>query len=111
MVELVEYIVKQLVSDVENVKVTLEEGEEQSKISIRVASCDTGKIIGKQGKIASAIRTVVKAVGMKEGKKYSVEILDDNDWQKAPQIFLWWNFYGKVFYRKNRKSSGYQGRS
>ena len=79
MVELVEYIVKQLVSDVENVKVTLEEGEDQSKISIRVASCDTGKIIGKQGKIASAIRTVVKAVGMKEGKKYSVEILDDND--------------------------------
>jgi hypothetical protein len=79
MVELVEYIVKELVSDVESVKVTMEEVDGVNQVSISVAPQDTGKIIGKQGKIAMAIRTVVKAVGVKEGKKYSVEILDGND--------------------------------
>ena len=79
MVELVEYIVKELVSDAESVKVAMEEVDGVNQISISVAPQDTGKIIGKQGKIAMAIRTVVKAVGVKEGKKYSVEILDGND--------------------------------
>ena len=79
MVELVEYIVKELVSDVESVKVTMEEVDGVNQVSISVAPQDTGKIIGKQGKIAMAIRTVVKAVGVKERKKYSVEILDGND--------------------------------
>ena len=69
MVELVEYIVKELVSDVESVKVTMEEVDGVNQVSISVAPQDTGKIIGKQGKIAMAIRTVVKAVGVKEGKK------------------------------------------
>ena len=79
MVELVEYIVKELVSDTDSVKVAMEEVDGVNQISISVAPQDTGKIIGKQGKIAMAIRTVVKAVGVKEGKKYSVEILDGND--------------------------------
>ena len=76
MVELVEYIVKELVSDKESVKVTMAEVDCVNQVSVSVAPQDTGKIIGKQGKIAMAIRTVVKAVGVKEGKKYSVEILD-----------------------------------
>lgn len=79
MVELVEYIVKELVSDTKSVKVTMEEVDGINQVSISVAPQDTGKIIGKQGKIAMAIRTVVKAVGIKEGKKYSVEILDGQD--------------------------------
>ena len=78
MVELVEYIVKELVSDKDSVKVTEAEVDGVYQISVSVAPQDTGKIIGKQGKIAMAIRTVVKAAGMKQGKKYSVEILDDN---------------------------------
>ena len=76
MVELVEYIVKELVSDKDSVKVTMTEVDDVNQVSVSVAPQDTGKIIGKQGKIAMAIRTVVKAVGVKEGKKYSVEILD-----------------------------------
>ena len=76
MIELVEYIVKELVSDKESVKVTMAEVDGVNQVSVSVAPQDTGKIIGKQGKIAMAIRTVVKAVGVKEGKKYSVEILD-----------------------------------
>ena len=76
MIELVEYIVKELVSDKDSVKVTMAEVDGVNQVSVSVAPQDTGKIIGKQGKIAMAIRTVVKAVGVKEGKKYSVEILD-----------------------------------
>ena len=76
MVELVEYIVKELVSDKDSVKVTMAEVDGVNQVSVSVAPQDTGKIIGKQGKSAMAIRTVVKAVGVKEGKKYSVEILD-----------------------------------
>lgn len=76
MVELVEYIAKELVSDKDSVKVTMAEVDGVNQVSVSVAPQDTGKIIGKQGKIAMAIRTVVKAVGVKEGKKYSVEILD-----------------------------------
>lgn len=76
MVELVEYIVKELVTDKDSVKVTMAEVDGVNQVSVSVAPQDTGKIIGKQGKIAMAIRTVVKAVGVKEGKKYSVEILD-----------------------------------
>ena len=76
MIESVEYIVKELVSDKESVKVTMAEVDGVNQVSVSVAPQDTGKIIGKQGKIAMAIRTVVKAVGVKEGKKYSVEILD-----------------------------------
>lgn len=76
MVELVEYIVKELVSDPNSVKVTMAEVDGVNQISVSVAPQDTGKIIGKQGKIAMAIRTVVKAVGIKEGKKYTVEIID-----------------------------------
>jgi len=76
MVELVEYIVKELVSDKDSVQVTMAEVDGVNQVSVSVAPQDTGKIIGKQGKIAMAIRTVVKAVGVKEGKKYTVEILD-----------------------------------
>ena len=76
MVELVEYIVKELVSDKDSVKVTMAEVDGVNQVSVSVAPQDTGKIIGKQGKIAMAIRTLVKARGVKEGKKYSVEILD-----------------------------------
>ena len=45
-------------------------------ISIRVAEGDIGKVIGKQGKIAMSIRTLAKAVGIREGKKYNIEIQD-----------------------------------
>lgn len=72
MTELVELLVKELVTDRDSVRVTLE-GE---TINISVAKDDMGKVIGKQGRIAKAIRTLVKAASAKENVKYTVEILE-----------------------------------
>lgn len=77
MQELVTYIVKQLVDDKESVNVTAEENDEGViTLTIHVAESDIGKVIGRQGKIAMAIRTLAKSVGTREGKKYNVEIED-----------------------------------
>ncbi len=77
MLELVKYIVEQLVDnkDAIDIKSTVSEDGVET-ISIRVAESDIGKVIGKQGKIAMSIRTLAKAVGIREGKKYSIEIED-----------------------------------
>lgn len=77
MIELVKYVVDQLVDDVNAVNVTSDNGAEVETITIRVAESDIGKVIGKQGKIAMSIRTLAKAVGAKEGKRYNIEIADD----------------------------------
>ena len=72
MTELVEFLVKELVADKEKVNVTLNE----DTINISVSKEDMGKVIGKQGRIAKAIRTIVKAASAKENKKYIVEIIE-----------------------------------
>ena len=76
MVELVTYIVEQLVDDKGAINITSEVNDGVETITIRVAEGDIGKVIGKQGKIAMAIRTLAKAVGVKAGKKYNIEIED-----------------------------------
>lgn len=76
MMELIKYIVEQLVEDKDAIEITRVDEENVVKITIKVADGDIGKVIGKQGKIASAIRTLAKAVGIKEGVKYSIDILD-----------------------------------
>lgn len=76
MVELVTYIVKQLVDDKGAVNVTSEVKDGVENVMVRVAENDVGKVIGKQGKIAMAIRTLAKAVGIQEGKRYNIEIED-----------------------------------
>lgn len=76
MLELVTYIVKELVDDKSAVNITSEEVNGVEVITIRVAEGDIGKVIGKQGKIAMSIRTLAKAVGIKNGKRYSIEIED-----------------------------------
>ena len=76
MIELVTYIVSQLVDDKSAISVTSDGGEAVETITVKVAEKDIGKIIGKQGKIAMAIRTLSKAVGAKMGKKYNIEIAD-----------------------------------
>lgn len=72
MKELVEFLVKELVDSPDEVKV-VEEGE---TVKVSVAKSDMGKIIGKQGRIAKAIRAIVKAASSKSGQKCSVEILE-----------------------------------
>lgn len=76
MVELVTYIVEQLVDDKSAVNVTSEDIDGVETVTIHVAENDIGKVIGKQGKIATAIRTLAKAVGGKSGKRYNIEIED-----------------------------------
>jgi len=74
--DLLEYIVGNIVDDKSSVNVsTTEKDEKNIEVLISVAESDIGKVIGRQGKIISAIRTLVKSVGMLDGKKYEVEIL------------------------------------
>lgn len=75
MEALVEYIVKALVNDVEQVNITRIERDDATVIEVRVAKDDMGKIIGRQGKVAKAIRSVVKAASAKEPKRVIVDII------------------------------------
>lgn len=75
MKELVEVIAKALVDYPDQVVVTETENEKAIVIELRVAQSDMGKVIGKQGRIAKAIRSVVKAAASKEEKKVIVEIM------------------------------------
>ena len=74
MKELVEVIAKALVDNPEEVVVTESEKEDEIVIELKVAPTDVGKVIGKQGRIAKAIRSVVKAASSKTEKKVVVEI-------------------------------------
>ncbi|MBQ2723415.1 MAG: KH domain-containing protein [Clostridia bacterium] len=76
MCELIKFIVTQLVEDKDSVNVTLEEKEGVEVVTIKVADDDIGRVIGKQGRVAMAIRTIAKSVGIKNGKHYSIEIAD-----------------------------------
>ena len=75
MKELVEVIAKSLVDNPDEVTVTETENEKAIVLELRVAQSDMGKVIGKQGRIAKAIRSVVKAAASKEYKKVIVEIV------------------------------------
>lgn len=75
MKELLETIAKELVEHPEDVDVTETEGGSQVLLELRVNESDMGKVIGRQGRIAKAIRTVVKAAAMKENKNATVEII------------------------------------
>ena len=74
-VAIVEIIAKSLVSHPEQVVVTESLNENETLIELRVAPEDMGKVIGKQGRIAKAIRTVVKAAATMDDKKVTVDIL------------------------------------
>ena len=76
MKELVEVFAKALVDDPDSVVVTEREEKKATVLEVKVADSDMGKVIGKQGRIAKAIRSVVKAAAAKEDKKVIVDILD-----------------------------------
>ena len=75
MKELVEVIAKALVDNPDEVVVTQKENGRNITIELHVAASDMGKDIGKQGRIAKAIRSVVKAASSKDNKKVDVEII------------------------------------
>ena len=74
--DLVEYIVKSLVDDPAAVNLAVVEGEKSTILELRVAANDIGKVIGKHGRIAKAIRTILQAATAKGGKHTVLEILD-----------------------------------
>jgi len=76
MKELIEYIAKLLVDNPEEVSVTELEGEQTSVIELKVAKEDIGKVIGKQGRTASAMRTILSAASSKMKKRSILEILE-----------------------------------
>ena len=77
MKELLETIVKPLVQFPEEVNVTLTDREDSQLLELRVNPADMGKVIGRQGRIAKAIRTVMRAASGKDGKKIIVDIVED----------------------------------
>ena len=75
MKELVEYLVKALVDKPEEVNISQTEGESVTILEISVSADDVGKVIGRDGRIANAIRTIAKAAGAKQKRRITVEIM------------------------------------
>ena len=76
MKELLLYMAKSLVDHPEEVTVVETDGEDGKVLELRVAEGDMGKVIGRQGRIAKEIRTIVKTVAQRTGEKVTVEIVD-----------------------------------
>ena len=75
--DLIEFIAKSLVDDPPAVSVNETEGEKGMVLQLKVADGDIGKVIGKYGRIAKAMRTVLSASAVKDGQRYSLDILDN----------------------------------
>jgi predicted RNA-binding protein YlqC (UPF0109 family) len=76
MKELIEYIVKALVDNPDKVAITEVSGEKSTIFELRVGEGDLGKVIGKEGRTAKAIRTIITAAAMKQGKRAVLEIME-----------------------------------
>jgi predicted RNA-binding protein YlqC (UPF0109 family) len=76
MKELIEQIAKALVDSPDEVDVKAIEGQQVTVLELRVAQTDLGKVIGKQGRTARSIRTILGAAGMKLKKRFTLEILE-----------------------------------
>ena len=78
MLDLIKYIVGQFAEDKENVEYEVVEKDRVIEVNIVLSPSDMGKVIGKQGKIAKAMRTIVRAATPRDSKKYVVEIRERN---------------------------------
>lgn len=76
MKEILENLIKSLVENTEEVTITEKEEGKTIVFEVKVAEADMGKVIGRQGRVAKSIRTVMKSVAGKEHKKIAVEFLD-----------------------------------
>ena len=79
MKQLVETVCRALVDNPEEVKVTQIDGEQTTILELRVDQSDLGKVIGKQGRTARAIRTILAAAGMKQRRRFNLEIIENFD--------------------------------
>lgn len=76
MKETLELIINSLVNDKESVSINEIEGEKSVIFEVKVAENDMGKVIGKEGRIAKAIRTIMKSLAAKEEKRITIEFID-----------------------------------
>ena len=76
MKEMIEFIAKALVDNPDQVEVNEVAGEQTSVLELKVAAPDLGKVIGKQGRTAKAMRTILAAASTKQGKRFVLEILE-----------------------------------
>lgn len=76
MKELLEYVVRSLVDNPDNVQIAEISGEKTIIYELRVGEGDLGKVIGKEGRMAKAIRTILTAASMKKGKRAQLEIIE-----------------------------------
>jgi len=76
MKELVEFVAKSLVDDADAVRIRTHERDQATIIELEVAPADLGKVIGRQGRTARAIRTLLTAAGQKQRRRYILDILD-----------------------------------
>ena len=74
MLDLIKYVVNQFAEDKENVEYEVKEKDRVIEVTVILSSSDMGKVIGKQGKIAKALRTIVQAATPHNSKRYAVEI-------------------------------------
>lgn len=74
MLELIKYIVEQFAENKDEIEYVVNEKGNAIEVTVILSDDDMGKVIGRQGKIAKALRTIVKAVAVKENKKYNIEI-------------------------------------
>ena len=77
MKEMLEIMIKNLVASPEQVQITEDQKENVIQFHVKVANSDMGRVIGKQGRIAKAIRTVAKAIASKENQKVNIEFIED----------------------------------
>ncbi len=78
MLDLIKYVVGQFAEDKENVEYAVNEKEHVIEVNVILSSSDMGKVIGKQGKIAKALRTIVRAATPASSKRYVIEISERN---------------------------------
>ena len=74
MIELIKYVVTRFAEKPEEIEYEIVEDGKQVNVTVTLSDSDMGKVIGRQGKIAKALRTLVRVGGQKENKKYNIEI-------------------------------------
>ena len=77
--ELVEYLVRSIVESPDDVEIEEYEEEGELVLEIKVADDDLGRVIGREGRVAKAIRTIARAAGASEDRRVSVDIVEDDD--------------------------------
>ncbi|MBO5045604.1 MAG: KH domain-containing protein [Clostridia bacterium] len=79
MLELIKYVVEQFAEDKKSIEYKVEETDDSIDVTVVLADSDMGKVIGKQGKIAKALRTLVRAATPRDEKKYNIEIKERSE--------------------------------